>query len=353
MLSVGGTPVSAAFWSRLIQLTVNDREGEKSDSIEMDLEDGQPHLQIPDKGDEIECSMGYEGGPFDFMGKYIVDDVDIECLPWKMKIKGKSANMREDLKEHRERHWDNKPLKDVFGEIGREAGLKVQVAPSIGAFSYPWLAQMNESALHFVQRIAERHNGLFSIKNGTLIVAERGAGMTAGGTDIGVLEITPPIIIEGTCSVSFNQRERHSETDGEYHDIGTGERKRETAKDGDKGPTYTHRHGFSSKSEAKAAARSRAKYLKREGVRTAVEIEGNPYVKAGMHMTYAGVRPQVDGIVFTIEDVTHSYSKRRGYRTSIKGKIKDGDQPSGEATAGRTKVPAKPAAQASYPPGGV
>src|SRR5690606_40331451 len=127
-------PVSGLLCGRLRQVAVHDREGTRSDSIDLELEDGPPHIAIPAEGDTIRWWLGYEDGPFDYMGAYTVDDVDVNCLPWRMSIKGKSVDMREELKQHKERHWDNTPLRDVVAEIASEVGLTPQVDPDIGAF---------------------------------------------------------------------------------------------------------------------------------------------------------------------------------------------------------------------------
>ncbi|MGE8942714.1 phage late control D family protein [Leptospira interrogans] len=322
VITVNGTPVAGLFWEKLIRVEVSDREGSRSDSISLELEDGPPHLAIPEPESIIRCWLGYDDGPFDYMGAFKVDDVDVDVLPYMMKIKGTAADLKEGLKEHRERHWDGKTLNDVFGEIASQNGLQAQIAPSIGSFQYPWLAQQSESALHFVNRIAERHNGLFAIKDGKLIVSELGTGLSPGGAAISSLTVTPDMILQGTCSVSFGQREKHGNVSGEYHDIATGERKRESEQGEGSSAGYVRRHGLSSKEEAKAAAKSRGKYLKRGGVRTAVQIEGNPYAKAGAPMSYAGVRPGVDGISFIIEEARHVFSKSQGYRTSLNAKVK-------------------------------
>lgn len=334
VITINGAPVSGLFWEKLLRVTVHDKEGTRSDSIDIELEDGPPHIAIPAEDDIIRCWLGYEDGPFDYMGAYTVDDVDVHCLPWRMSIKGKSADMREELKQHKERHWDNTPLRDVVAEIASEVGLTPQVDPEIGAFVYPWLAQQNESALHFLERIADRHDGLFTVKDGKLIIAKRGAGITAGGTALPPLVIRPEMILQGTCSVSFGQRERHKDVRAEYYDFNTAKRERVGEESDPRAkPRYTLRHPYMNKDEARRAARSRAKYLRQAGIRTTVSIEGNPGAKAGRPMVYENVRPGVDGIPFLIEDAEHSFSKSQGYRTEIKAKLAS-DAPASSAGRG-------------------
>ena len=327
ILTINGTPVAGVFWERLVSVQVTDREGHRSDTIALTLEDGLPHATIPDDGDIIQCWLGYAPGVdatgLEYMGRFKITDVDIKCLPYLLEIKGEAADMTAKLKEHKERHWDNKKVRDIVGQVATEAGLTAQVSGKVGDMVLPWWGQQNESGLHMLQELADRHNALFTIKDGKVLFAERGAGQSVGGAALPPLILTPSVIKQGTCTVSKQKRSKHKSVSAEYYDRDEAKRKRETEPGEDKSEAeFTLRHAFSGKDEAKRAAKSRSKYLKREGERTAVEIEGNPTAKAGRPMAYAGVRPGVDGTVYVIEEASHTFSKK-GYTTSLKGKVKD------------------------------
>ena len=328
VVTVNGQPVAGLFWEKLIRITVTDNEGNKADTIDILLEDGPPFMAIPKKDDEIMCWLGYEDGPFDYMGRFKVNDVEAQMIPWKLSIKGKSADMKETLKQHRRRHFDGETFGDIVSKMAGEHGLVPQIDEDLASFKpeNSWLGQENESDQHWIQRWSDRMDGLFAVKDGKLIVAKRGSGLTAGGAAMMAVVVTPPMIVKGTARVHWGDREKHKKMRGEYHDQKSGKRKYEDADSvGDADSVYTHRHAASGKNEARRAARGRARHLKSDGVTTSVTIEGNPFVKAGAPMTYAGVRPQVDGIGFIIEAAVHSYSKGAGYRTEIRGKSKDGD----------------------------
>lgn len=329
IVTVNGTPVAGAFFEKLIRLSVHDHEGGKADTVDMHLEDGPPFLEIPRKDDEIKVWLGYlDGVPPDYMGAFKVDDVDCQCLPWSLTIKGKSADLRSTMKQHRSRHWDNTTLGDVVRTMAHEHGLTPQIDSEF-ANHIPengWLGQINESNLHFLQTHAERHGCIFSIKDDKLIVAKRGAGTTPSGAAIAVLTVLPTMVVKNTLHVHWGQRERHKKVRAHHHNRKTGKREHVDEDTGDTSAdsTYTMRHSFSGKTEARRAARGRAKFLKGGGVRTSVTIEGDPTVKAGRPLTYTGIRPAVDGLEFVIESAIHSFSKSSGYRVEIRGKLKDG-----------------------------
>lgn len=316
--------MAGLFWEKLISLSVTDREGERSDTLEFELEDGPPHIAIPKENDLVLCWLGYEERGVEYMGAYRVADVDVHFLPWRLKVRCESADMTAPLKEHKERHWDKKTVKDIVGDVAKDAGLTPQVSSKVGAFKYDWWGQQSESGQHMLSVLADRHNALFSVKDGKLIFAERGSGETAGGASLSPLVVVPTMILKGSGSVSFHKRGKHKDIAGEYYDRDEAKRKRETATgEDDTQARYRLRHAHAGKDEAKAAAGSRSKKLKREGVDTSVQIEGEPSAKAGRPMTYAGVRPGVDGIVFIIEEAKHSFSKGQSYRTDLKGKLKE------------------------------
>ncbi|SBW14302.1 hypothetical protein BR10RB9215_C11128 [Brucella sp. 10RB9215] len=98
-IKVNGQAVASIVNERLISLTVTDKEGGGSDSIDVDLNDGNPFAAIPKKGDKIEVSLGYaETGILPF-GSYTVDDPEIRCLPYGMSIRGRGASIRDKFKQ--------------------------------------------------------------------------------------------------------------------------------------------------------------------------------------------------------------------------------------------------------------
>jgi hypothetical protein len=227
------------------------------------------------------------------------------------------------MKEHRERHWDDKTVGDVVSEIAAENGLTPQVSAAAGAHTYKWLGQQGESALHFVERLAKRHNALFAVKDGKLLFVDKGSGQSASGAALGMLIVTPPMIIKGSCSVNFGEREDHKKVRAAYHDTKAAERKYVEAESDPEGEVdYTLRHPYADKDEAETAAGSKAKALQRAQDSTTVTIEGNVAARGGGPMAYAGVHPEIDGLKWIIETADHTYTKNGGYQTKIDAKAK-------------------------------
>lgn len=323
-VSVNGTPVTGAFYSRLISLKVADHAGFDSDAVEIEVEDGNPFLEIPERGDDIRVSLGYDDSGVVPMGSFIVDSVEVECLPYGIRISGKSADVRKEMKGRKERHWDSKSLKDIVEEIAKEHGLEPAIGASIGQFKYDWVGQQDESDLHFLTRMAKRHGAIFAPKNGKLIFAPRGEATSAAGEALTPFVVTRDMILPSTCRVRFADRGRHEKVTAIFQDRGKQKRvETEIESDPLGGAAFRIPDPFGSEDEAKAAAGAIAKEKKADADTLSVTVLGAPHASAGAPLVLQGVRPGVDDVDWIIDSVDHDFSKS-GYTSSIEAKRKSG-----------------------------
>lgn len=367
-IKVNGKPVASIFNERLISVTIVDKEGVTSDTISCELNDGNPFAEIPKKGDTITASLGYrETGLVDF-GSYTADDPEVRCLPYGMTVNGKGANVRDGLKQHRARHWDQKTVKDIVSEIAADNGLSPVIDDEVGSHQYDWFGQQDESDLHVVERLARRHDALFSIKGGKLIFAAKGSGKSASGKELTPVVASPANIVEGTCRINFAHRNKYKKVKGRIQDRKQAKLIEIEVESDDEGTAdYTLPEPFADEGEATKAAKAKAKHLKSETIRTTVTLLGDPSIRAGAPFRYLDVRPGVDEIEFIIETATHRLTKA-GYTTDIEAKLKTGGGSKGSAAGGGKKaseaasasagsntapVPTIPEPRAPINPGGI
>jgi phage protein D len=324
LLTVDGRPVAGAFYERLKTLTVTDHEGVRSDTFQADLADGPPlFLALPRRGAIVVPTLGYlEGGTRTF-GDFTVDQVNVECLPYAVSISGKQADLRAGgLKSPRERHWDGKTVGDIVGDVAKDNGLTAKIAPKIAATPLDWFGQQDESAIHFLERLARRVGALFTIKDGRLIFAERGAGTSVSGLALPSLVLTPPRIVVGSLRFDYTDRGRFRKVVAYSQDRQKAKRLEvEVDADADGDGVYRIPEPFADPAEADRAATAKAKQLKSGEGRVSVEIPGDTSVRAGMPLAFADVRPGLDGVAWIIETATHTFSKGNGYRTRIDAKV--------------------------------
>lgn len=321
LVDIDGVPVSGLFFERLISLTITDREGIRSDTLDLVFNDGAPHFASPRRGAVANVNILSDGGGFS--GSYVIDSVENLCLPFTIRVRGHSADLRSEMKTNKSRHWDDKSVKDIVAEIAGDYDLKPKIADAVSSHVYAWIGQQDESDLHFLERLAKRHGALFTIKNGTLLWLKRGAGKTADGTVLPPAIILPTSIVIGSCRMSETDVDRFGKVKAFYQDR-AGAKRQEVIVDGDPDADGEHviRDPFSSKAEAQAAAEAFAREMLRGLVKTSCSIVGRPALTAGQPLRYLGVHPEVDGPEFIAEMVKHSYTKSGGLRTSFEGKLK-------------------------------
>lgn len=334
-LTIDGRPVTGAFYERLLSVEVVDKEGVASDRFSAELNDGPPDfLALPRKGAIVSVSLGYRERGIQEMGQYTADQVQPRCLPYKLSISGKAADLRKGkLKEHQERHWDEATLGEIVEEIAGEAGLTARISDKLAAHQYKWLGQESETPIHFLERLARRHNALFSIKGGQLVFAERGSGLSASGAPLGVAMLTPERILRDTLQFEYNDRSAYSKVIAYYQDRDTAERVEiEVEGDAEGDATYRIPEPFADPAEAERAAEARARQLKRGEGSASVAVVGDTALMAGGPVIFQGIRPGLDGVPWIIETATHTLSKGDGYRTRLNLKLYDGE--SGADSAG-------------------
>lgn len=216
-ITIDGKLASGVFMERLTSCEVTDKDGFTSDSVSIELND-YPPAAIPRKGAIIRVWMGYSAGSMAFMGAFTVDEVEVSVLPYTMSISGKGADFKGDAKSPKTRHWDDKSIKDIVTDIASDLGLSAKVDAAIGAFNYPWIGQQTESGLEFLERLASRHDALFSIKDGNLVFSGRGTGKNASGAALTPVTVTRDMLVEGSTKIRFADRSEVKAVKANWYD---------------------------------------------------------------------------------------------------------------------------------------
>lgn len=320
-IRINGQPVGAVFRDRLISCEVHDAEGLESDRVRVDLHDDPP-AAIPEPGDTISVRMGY-GSALADMGEYVIDEVEIAALPGRMTISARSVDVAGEAKAMTERHWDDATVAEIVEEIASELGLKSAVDPAIGERVIDWIAQMGESPVAFLERLAGRQGALFSIKGGTVIFAARGAGRTPDGRALTAARITPAIVIPDTLFFSVSSRSKYGKVVASYMHRGTARRVEVEVESDEQGDaTYRIEAPLATEEEARRAAEAKADDLKRGQLTFRCEIIGDPTARAGAPVVFSGCRVGMDGREWIASEAIHRWSKDGGYRTRLAGSIK-------------------------------
>lgn len=312
-VSVGGVSVTGNLVDRLLQLEVTDQEGSQSDTVRIMVDDRDGILGIPDRGSLISVAMGYTSS-IRHMGMFTVDSVSVRGWPRQLEVSGKSMDFTKLMKEQRSKHYDEKTVQQICGEIASRHGLSNGCTGSIANLKLS-IGQLGVSDAHFLQNIADEHDSVFGIKDGQLILKKKGENISGFA-----IIAHPGNVME--YDLSFQDRNSHKGGDADWWDRKSARRQRSkrygSARGGRKQSPATSRSSKihqNGQREADDAADSRVKALGRGELHLRMTIVGDPSFRAEMILIVAGVRAGVDG-AYRIKSVVHSLSGD-GYKTSI------------------------------------
>ncbi len=216
MIVADGVDVTANFNDRLLELSVVDNEGMKADTVTIEVDDRDGTLEVPRKGVKLRISMGYRETGLTFMGLFTVDDVELSGFPRTMRISGSSADLRDNLKSHRDHAYEGKKIRDIVGDIAKRHGLEANVGASIADFQHEFVAQTEESDLHFLTRLARTHDAIAKVANGKLLFVRRGEAMSASGGNSLAATVYGWQVQD--YSASFQDRPGHKKSKGKHWD---------------------------------------------------------------------------------------------------------------------------------------
>lgn len=328
-ISIGGQDVSRNFKSDATDISITDSAGGGSDTASIDIDDRDGLILMPSIGDEISIGLGWEGGGVPVVFDGVIDDVDSSGgrgQGRKLLISAKSADVNGKLKSTEEKHKDDASLKDVANEWGKAAGLsEVVVHPDLSSIKRAWWGMDGESFMSWGRRIAGEIGATFKVMGTRGVFTPRSAGQSATGQPLPVVTATYGGNLIGWSLKPDVGRPKHKTFKTRRFDHDAAEWKSEDASpdyDDDGEATRVETYSAPDEDTAKANSESAAKESDRERGGGSIDIDGNPDAMAEGMVILIGARPGVDG-TYTIDSVTHSYSRSGGFTTSMTVKKPD------------------------------
>ena len=308
-----GKDITSLVGGRLLSLSVTDKAGLTSDTFEMLIDDTGDIIEPPRKGAKIRISMGYVETGITFMGTFTVDEVEVSITPQELRISGKAADMRQTLKSQKTRNFDDKTLKDIFGQIAADDGLKLSIDSEIGKTKVDYEPQTEESNLHLMTRLAERYGAIAKVGDGKLVVTKRGSAKSASGSAMPTIIITRQHIKKGRARLK--DRSRYGSVSGTWHDQAKAKRQEIKETEGE-GPSYSLRQTFQTEAEARAACRAKLAELQQREADLSFSTQGNPRLSAEAKLQLVGVSRKIDGD-WIVTSVRHTIKGTGGFETQV------------------------------------
>jgi phage protein D len=312
-----GQDITANIQDRFLSLTLSDRAGLHADIVEIRLDDREGRIELPNKGAELDVSIGYKEQGLVHMGLYTVDEIELSGPPDALIIRAKAANMLSALKEHKTRSWDEKTLGDVLGVIAAEHQLELRVGESLTNISIAHLDQTEESDMHLLTRLAKQYDAVTKPAGGCLLFVPKGEAKSATGKAIPAVSISR--YQTSGHRITLADRSHYSSVRAHWHDIAIGERKKVEIGDGN--PVYILRHNYPDADTARAAAQGKLNALSRGlGTASLTLAQGNPLLAAEAKLTLSGFTTGIDGDWIATQ-VDHEFSNN-GYSTHVEAETR-------------------------------
>ena len=322
--SIDGRDVSSLVFPRLVSATVTDGTGIESDGVNITLDNAGDMIDRPKKNSILIFGGGYKetGGPKLF-GTYSIEDAEKVGPKRHLIVIARAGAPGDKLKEKKNRAFDDKTVQDIVGQVASDAGLKPAVDPDLAAIKIPFRAQLNESDMHLLTQLGQRLGAMPVMKDGHLVFARKGKGISISGQPLPVVEVGPNDLFaeDNAWRLRGCARAKYGTIRAYWHDPEETIRKKVEKVSGD-GPVLEIPDLFQGEDEAKAAIDGHRNNQDREEEKLSLSLIGLETRQAEAKMKVDGLDRDADG-EWSIETVTHEFVGTDVYKNQIEAVRKE------------------------------
>lgn len=331
-VTVKGQDVSDRFAPRLVSLNITDNRDGEADEVEIVISDHDGAVELPETGDPMTVAIGWQlspgSGPYraptaDEMGgfplglvdkgSYTIQAVEYSGAPDTITLRGRAANMLDELRALKDRSWHKTTVGTIVQSIGAQNKLKVSIDKEIAARKIGHADQAQESDASFLRRLGRQMDCLCNIKNGTLLFSQARKARTPSGKEL------PPVTITRDAGDQHRwaraDRDSYSGVKAFYNNIKRGTRSSVVA--GISGRAKTLRQTYANEADALAAARAEWLRIQRGIYSFDITLAyGRADVMPQRPVIVSGWKKQIDETVWMVTAVRHSLSNS-GYISQL------------------------------------
>ncbi|CAM3610450.1 hypothetical protein BS639_18495 [Rouxiella silvae] len=190
MINLDQKDITQNIRSRLISLNLTDNRGFEADQLDIELDDADGLLAMPERGAVLSIFLGWKGSALIGKGSFTVDEVEHHGAPDTLTIRARSADFRGSLNSRRAVSYHDTTLGEVVKQIAERNKLKAALAEGLAGIPITHLDQTQETDAKFITRLATLHGAVAAVKQGKLLFIKPGSGVTASGKAIPQMTIT-------------------------------------------------------------------------------------------------------------------------------------------------------------------
>lgn len=309
---------------RLLRITVDDNEGEDSDSCTLEFDDREPHIEWPPEGASLRLHLGASLETLTDMGTYTLDapEASGSMNGERLRVRGHTASFvltgpASPVQTEHSRLWTAASLGDIASTIARAHGLVPRVQPTwqghtpgeVGFIGD--VEQLYESDLAFLRRLAEQVGARVRVKG-------------AKGQRAGVLEVVTAGPLLPTAVITRKDVEDWSCPLGSRIKVNCVTATWNNPKTGNSGsvkagltdPRLVLTEVFEDAQSALSACKSRLSDKTRESKQLSLTLTAmHPEICSGTPIALSGFRTEINS-VWNVVRATHSADAKRA-RTTI------------------------------------
>ncbi|WP_029009398.1 phage late control D family protein [Azospirillum halopraeferens] len=334
-----GTDVTADIAAMVTGLTVTDRKDGESDELAVTLEDRDGRWRgdwLPEKGDVLEATLGYAGGPVVDAGTYQVDEVDHSGPPDRLEVRALAAGVTEALRTRRHRAFEGRTLAQIAAAVAADHGMAVIGDPASEALQR--VTQADETDLEFLSKLAAEHGYVFSARARRLVFMSEDELLSADPVMTLSRALHHPVrwrfrvtarqvytacevryldpATKRTRTVTVKAAGQETKPKGGSQRTGGSPDAVSGSKASVKGDLLRRRMRVESEAHARQKAQALLDRANRGEVRASLTFPGRPDLVAGINVVLAGFGRAWDG-TYHVTGSTHRMVRGGGYTTDM------------------------------------
>ncbi|MDA7086517.1 phage late control D family protein [Pseudomonas sp. SA3-5] len=313
-ITVDGQDIAQLISPRLISLGLTDNRGIEADTLDLSLSDHDGLLAIPPKGAVLRLWLGWSDSGLVDKGSYTVDETEHSGAPDVLNIRARSADLRKGFKVKRETSWSDTTLGAVLQTIASRNQLTAKIAEALAALPILQLDQANESDANLLTRLGEDFDAVATVKAGCLLCMPASGGKSVSGANLPHITLTRA---DGDQHRYLQaDRDSYDGVRAYFYDVNSA--KKQEAIAGGGANLKDLRHSYSDQQSALRAARAEWQRLQRGSATLSYTLaKARPELIPELTYTLAGVKGEIDAIIWHGGNVQHSLTADAGYTMSL------------------------------------
>lgn len=189
-LSLQEKDITKNIRKRLISLSLTDNRGFEADQLDIELDDSDGLMVMPQRNAVLALSLGWKGAALTPKGLFTVDEVEHHGSPDTLTIRARSADFRGSLNTRRDESYHDTTLSHIVQKVAARNQLKASLAAGLGTIKVSHIDQTQETDAAFLTRLASLNGAVAVVKNGSLLFMLPGNGTTVNGKPLPVFTLT-------------------------------------------------------------------------------------------------------------------------------------------------------------------